>query len=204
MPPITIDTTLLKGRHVYLEFLQPAHREELRTLARDERVWEFTKTLLMGERFDPMFDAYLDTALDPAAMNGQQAFVIRQVSDGALIGMTRLYGITPADRRVEIGYTWYVPTVWGKVHNKECKLLLLQYVFETLGWFRAEFKVVGQNLRSQRAVEKIGGVKEGVLRKTGFRPDGALRDTVIFSIIDDEWAGKKEKLLQLIADCENR
>jgi RimJ/RimL family protein N-acetyltransferase len=202
--PLNIDTTLLKGRHVYLEFLQPGHRETLRILACDERVWEFTKTLLMGERFDQLFDAYFDTALDPAAMGGQQAFVIRQVADGAIIGMTRFYGIIPADRRLEIGYTWYIPAVWGKAHNKECKLLLLQYVFETLGWFRAEFKVAGQNLRSQRAVAKIGGVKEGVLRKTGFRPDGALRDTVIFSIIDDEWAGKKEKLLQLIADCENR
>ncbi len=203
MPQPVIDTSLLKGRHVYLEYLQPAHQEPLRVLARDERLWEFTKTLLLNERYDQQFDDYFNTALDPAAMGGQQAFVIRQAQDDVIIGMTRFYGIIPADKRVEIGYTWYSPAVWGKAHNKECKLLLLQYVFEVLGYNRAEFKVAGQNLRSQRAVEKIGGVKEGVLRKTGYRNDGSLRDTVIFSIIDDEWPAKKEKLLQLIADCEN-
>lgn len=203
MPLLNIDLSLLRGRHVYLEFLQPAHRETLRTLARDERIWEFTKTLLINERYDQQFDDYFNTALDPASMNGQQAFVIRQVSDNAIIGMTRFHSIVPVDKGLEIGYTWYIPSVWGKVYNKECKLLLLQYVFETLGWMRAQFKVVGQNLRSQRAVEKIGGVKEAVLRKTGFRNDGALRNTVVFSIIDDEWPGKKEKLLQLIAKGEN-
>lgn len=201
---MTIDTSLLRGRHVYLELLQPAHREPLRRMARDERIWEFTKTLLPGDGFDTMFDSYFDTALDTGAMNGQQSFVIRETASDALIGMTRFYAITPADKRLEIGYTWYIPAVWGRVHNKECKLLLLQYVFETLRFNRAEFKVVGQNLRSQRAVEKIGGVKEAVLRKTGYRPDGSLRDTVIYGIIDDEWPAKKENLLQLVAEAENR
>jgi len=199
-----IDTALLKGRHVYLELLQPGHREPLRQMARDERIWEFTKTLLLNDSFDQQFDAYFDTALDTTALGGQQSFIIRRVTDGALIGMTRFYAITTADKALEIGYTWYTPAVWGKVHNKECKLLLLQYVFETLRFNRAQFRVAGQNLRSQKAVEKIGGVKEGVLRKTGYRPDGSLRDTVIFSIIDDEWIFAKEKLLQLVAETENR
>jgi RimJ/RimL family protein N-acetyltransferase len=200
--PIAIDTTLLKGAYVYLELLLPEHREPLRGLAREERLWEFTKTLILNDSFDRQFDAYFDTALDPAALGGQQSFVIRQSRDGALVGMTRYYGIIPADKRLEIGYTWYIPSVWGKVHNKECKLLLLQYAFETLGYNRVEFKVAGQNLRSQRAMEKIGGVKEGVLRKTGYRPDGSLRDTVIFGIIDDEWPAKKENLRGQVAEAE--
>ena len=200
---MTIDPHLLKGNYVYLELLLPEHREPLRQLARDERLWEFTKTLILNDSFDQQFDAYFDVAIAPAsAMGGTQSFIIRQVKDGPLIGMTRYHGITPADKKLEIGYTWYNPIVWGKVHNKECKLLLLQYAFETLRYNRVEFKVAGQNLRSQRAVEKIGGVKEGVLRKTGYRPDGSLRDTVIFSIIDDEWPVKKEKLLQLVASSE--
>src|SRR5882724_12365292 len=126
MPDIVIDIARLKGRHVYLEFLQEAHREPLRQLARDERVWEYTKTLLLNERFDEQFDTYFNTALDTNALQGQQAFAIRQAQDDAIIGMTRFYGITPADKRLEIGYTWYTPAVWGKAHNKECKLLLLQ------------------------------------------------------------------------------
>jgi RimJ/RimL family protein N-acetyltransferase len=88
--------------------------------------------------------------------------------------------------------------VWGKVHNKECKLLVLQYAFETLGFQRAEFEVAHRNVRSQKAVEKIGGVREGVLRKHGVQADGSVRDTVVFSIIDEEWPEKKATLLQLV------
>jgi RimJ/RimL family protein N-acetyltransferase len=113
--------------------------------------------------------------------------------------MTRIYEFDAKDKRLSIGHTWYVPPVWGKVYNKECKLLLLEYTFEVLQFHRAEFRVAGQNLRSQKAVEKIGGVKEGILRKWGYRNDGSLRDAVIYSIIDEEWPAKKEKLLRLIA-----
>ena len=197
---MTIDTSLLNGRYVYLELLLPSHREPLRELARDERIWEYTKTLLLNDSFDQQFDAYFDTALDPAAMGGQQAFIMRRTADKALIGMTRFYGIIPADKRLEIGYTWYIPAVWGQVYNKECKLLLMQYAFETLQYNRVELRVMGQNLRSQKAVKKIGGLQEGWLRKAGYRPDGSLKDIVIFGIIDDEWPAKKEKLQQLIAE----
>jgi RimJ/RimL family protein N-acetyltransferase len=197
-----IDLSKLKGKYVYLEELSPAHREIIRPLAKDERIWEFTKGLLIDGNYGKMFDAYFDTALDKKAMGGQQAFVIRQVAGDAVIGMTRLYEIIPKDKAAMIGYTWYIPSVWGKVHNKECKLLLLQYIFEEWQFNRAEFRVAHQNLRSQKAVEKIGGVKEGVLRKHGYRNDGAIRHTVIFSIIDDEWPAKKENLQQLIAENE--
>lgn len=200
---MNIDISKLKGRHIYLELLSPGHRDIIRQLARDERIWEFNKMLLIDENYDKMFDAYFGMALDQQAMNGQQSFVIRGVKDDAVIGMTRLYEISEKDKLATIGYTWYVSSVWGKVHNKECKLLLLQYIFETLHFNRTELRVAHQNIRSQKAVEKIGGVKEGVLRKHGYRNDGALKHTVIYSIIDDEWPGVKEKLLQLIAESEN-
>jgi N-acetyltransferase len=198
-----IDTSKLKARHVYLELLKPAHRDIIRPLARDERIWEFNKMLLIDDYYDQMFDAYFDLALDTGVMGGQQTFVIRQVSDNEVIGMTRLYEISEKDKSITIGYTWYVPGVWGKVHNKECKLLLLQYIFETLQFMRAELRVAHQNIRSQKAVEKIGAVKEGVLRKHGYRNDGDVRHTVIYSIIDDEWPGAKENLLRLIGESEN-
>jgi RimJ/RimL family protein N-acetyltransferase len=200
---MNIDISKLKGKHVYLELLSPDHREMIRSIAKDERIWEFNKMLLIDNNYDKMYDAYFTTALDPKAMGGQQTFVIRQVNDASIIGMTRLYEINPKDKHAMIGYTWYVPSVWGKVHNKECKLLLLQYIFETWQFNRAELRVVHQNIRSQKAIEKIGGVKEGVLRKHGYRNDGAIKDTVIYGIINDEWMGVKEKLIQLIAESEN-
>ena len=197
---MTIDTSQLEGKHVYLELLSPGHREIIRPIARDERIWEFNKMLLVNERYDRMYDDYFDTAMNKEAMGGQQSFVIRSTRDQAIIGMTRLYEINQRDKSATIGYTWYIPSVWGKVHNKECKLLLLQFIFEQLKFMRAELRVAHQNIRSQKAVEKIGGVKEGVLRKHGYRNDGSIRHDVIYSIIDDEWESVKENLLQLIAD----
>jgi RimJ/RimL family protein N-acetyltransferase len=199
-----IDISKLRGKHVYLELLQPGHTEMIRPLAKDERIWEFNKGLLINENYDALFDAYLAHALDKDALGGQHAFVIREQAGNAVIGMTRLYEMSSKDKIATIGYTWYIPAVWRKVHNKECKLLLLQYVFEELKFNRTEFRVAHQNIRSQRAVEKIGGLKEGVLRKHGYRNDGSIRDTVIFSIINDEWPSKKEKLLQMIAENENQ
>ena len=199
-----IDISKLKGKYVYLETLTTHHVETLRQLAKDERIWEFTKAFAINETFDKQFADYISTASDNNAMGGQQTFVIRQTANDAIIGMTRLYEINPKDKRAAIGYTWYTPAVWGLVHNKECKLLLLQYLFEETGFSRAEFHVAHQNIRSQKAVQKIGGVKEGELRKYGFRNDGSVRNTVVFSIIDDEWEAKKENLRRLITADENR
>ncbi|MEO5594231.1 MAG: GNAT family protein [Chitinophagaceae bacterium] len=198
-----IDLEKLKGRHIYLELLAPAHIETLRQLAKDERIWEFTKAFSIDATYNKQFDEYINIALDNNAMGGQQAFVMRKTADDAIIGMTRFYEIKPKDKRVAIGYTWYIPAVWGMVFNKECKLLLLAYIFEVLGYSRAEFHVAHQNIRSQKAVAKIGGIKEGELRKYGLRNDGSVRHTVVFSIIDDEWLPKKENLIRLMAENEN-
>ena len=195
---IIFDPAALHGKSVYLQPLRREDKEELRLLAKDERIWEFTKTLMIDEGFNRQFDDYFELAIR-LPETGNQAFVIHRVNDGAVIGMTRAFMIEPKEKRLEIGHTWYIPSVWSRVYNKECKLLLLQYIFETLKFNRVEFKVAHQNIRSQRAVEKIGGVREGILRKHMIRNDGLRRDTVIFSIIDEEWPEKKQKLLQLIA-----
>jgi N-acetyltransferase len=192
------ELSLLKGRHVWLEFLSETHRDIIRPLARDERIWEYTKTLLITDTFDRQFDKYFNEALATAA-DGGRAFAIISAGDRRVIGMTRVYDVDWKVRKLTIGHTWYIPAVWGKVHNKECKLLLLRYIFGQLGFVRAEFKVASQNIRSQKAVAKIGGVKEAVLRKHSLRNDGTPSDTVIFSILDEEWPGKKEKLVQMIA-----
>ncbi|MDQ3843187.1 MAG: GNAT family N-acetyltransferase [Bacteroidota bacterium] len=204
---MNIDLNLLYGRYVHLQFLKEEHIPVLRILAKDERIWEFTKTLLIDDTYDEQFDRYITSALSNQSDGSyscglQQTFTVFRKEDNAIIGMTRYYGIDEKQKRLDIGYTWYIPEVWSKVYNKECKLLLLQYAFEILSFNRVEFHVAHQNIRSQRAVEKIGGVKEGVLRKHGYRADGSLRDTVIYSIINDEWPRKKEHLLGLIAAAE--
>jgi|HubBroStandDraft_2_1064218.scaffolds.fasta_scaffold251071_1 RimJ/RimL family protein N-acetyltransferase len=187
----------LKGSHVYLQFLTEGHREVLRPLAKDDRLWEFTKTLLLNETYDQQFDTYFNEALSLAA-KGNQAFVILAAADDRVIGMTRAYDLDRRVKKITIGHTWYIPSVWGLAHNKECKLLLLSYMFETLGLERVDFKVAGQNIRSQKAVEKIGGVREGVLRRYTLRNDGVPADTVFFSILCEEWPEKKKKLLTML------
>lgn len=134
---------------------------------------------------------------------GNKTFVIKRTTDRSIIGMTRLYEINQKEKTAVLGYTWYVPSVWGKVHNKECKLLMLQYVFEEMKFNRVELRVAHQNIRSQKAVEKLGAIKEGILRKHGYRNDGSIRHTVVYSIIDDEWPATKEKIAGLIADSKN-
>lgn len=193
-----IDISKLRGQHIYLETLTAQQIPALKELARNERLWEFTKTLLVNNTFDQQFENYIGAALDDRNTGGQHSFVIRDTPSAQILGMTRYYRIEPAHKRLSIGYTWYKPEVWGGLQNKECKLLLLQYAFETLAYQRVEFEVAHQNIRSQKAVKKIGGVQEAVLRKHGLHADGTVRDTVVFSIIDDEWPEVKEKLLALI------
>lgn len=202
-----IDISKLKGSYVYLKELSSEHIPVLKQLARDERLWEFTKTLLIDETYDQQFEKYISVALDTQgdgaySVGLQKTFTIFRREDHAIIGMTRFFGLDEKQKRVDVGYTWYLPEVWGKVHNKECKFLLLQYAFEILKFNRVGFQVAHQNIRSQKAVEKIGGVKEGIMRKHSYRPDGSIRHTVIYSIIDEEWPEKKKTLLQLIADSE--
>lgn len=199
-----IDITKLKGAHVYLKELQQENIPVLRKLAKDERLWEFTKTLLINDTYDEQFDKYIGVALLPNGEGAysvglQKTFVIFRAEDDKIIGMTRFYGLDEKQKRVDIGYTWYIPEVWGQMHNKECKLLMLQYVFEDLNFSRAGFHVAHQNIRSQKALEKIGAVREGMIRNHCFRGDGSVRHTVLFSIINEEWPEKKKHLLQLIA-----
>lgn len=200
---MNIDVSKLRGNHVYLEALSSSHKKSIFELAKDERIWEFNRMLLVNDTYDKQFDVYFAFAMNPMGRGEQHSFVIRKVDGDEIIGMTRYYELDERNKRVAIGYTWYTPAAWSKVYNKECKLLLLQYAFETMKFNRVELTVASQNIRSQKAVEKIGGVKEGVMRKHAYRNDGSQTDTVIFSIINDEWPVKKEKLLQMIAESEN-
>jgi N-acetyltransferase len=203
---MVIDIEKLKGQRVYLKELRPEYLPALKQLAKDPRLWEYTKSFIIDDSFDEQFDHYMKMAFGEQgdcifSVGLQKSFVIFRSSDDAIIGMTRYYGIDEKNKRLDIGYTWYTPEVWGRVHNKECKLLLLQYAFEVLQMNRVGFHVAHINLRSQRAVEKIGGVKEGVMRKHSYQKDGSIRHTVLYSILNEEWEGVKKNLLRLIKEC---
>jgi len=124
------------------------------------------------------------------------AFAVVDARTGRAIGSTSYLDIKPDFRFLEIGSTWYGPSHRGTAVNPESKLLLLQHAFEGLGCVRVLLKTDGRNLRSQRAIAKLGAKHEGVLRKFGIMRDGHIRDTVMFSILDDEWPAVKAGLIE--------
>ena len=107
--------------------------------------------------------------------------------------------IHPKDRKLEIGWTWLHPDYWATAINPECKLLLLTYCFETLKTIRVQLKTSDINLRSRKAIEKIGGKFEGVLRKDRIRDNGVPRNSAYFSIIEEEWESAKKNLEKLLS-----
>src|SRR5438270_12382807 len=106
---ISIDYNELKGKYVFLQALQPEHYSELCMLAKDERIWEFTKTLLINETYEEQFREYLNVPLNPANAETIRGFIIRETESNEIIGMTRFYDIDEKNKRLNIGYTWYLP-----------------------------------------------------------------------------------------------
>jgi RimJ/RimL family protein N-acetyltransferase len=126
-------------------------------------------------------------------------FVAIHLESGRVAGATRYLNIMPNDRGLEIGGTWYGPEFQRTVVNTECKYLLLQHAFETLGSIRVQLKTDLRNERSQRAIERIGAVKEGVLRNHMILPDGRIRHSVFYSILDTEWPEVKQRLEEMMS-----
>lgn len=188
---------VLPGQVVRLEPLERRHAADLLLAAADPDIWLYIPSpqpRTLGE-----VEAFIESAKRSAA-NGQEIpfAVIDQASDRA-IGSTRYLEIRPADRALEIGWTWYAKEAQRTAVNTECKFLLLRHAFEELGALRMQFKTDRRNLRSQRAIERIGAVKEGVLRKQRIMPDGYVRDTVYYSILDAEWPAVKARLTEFLS-----
>ena len=191
---MALDKAALEGRFVRLEPLQEHHRELVRPAAQHPEIFEIT-TSALGALFDP----YIDNALRRTASGHELAFVVLHKAHGRPVGMTRYLNIEEAHKRLEIGSTWYEPSVWAGVVNPECKLLLLQHAFERLKFNRVEFKTDLRNTRSQAAIRKLGAKQEGILRKHMVVADGYVRDSVLFSIVSDEWPAAKAGLEQRLA-----
>lgn len=187
---------VLAGRTVRVEPLERRHAADLLQAAADPGIWLYLpapqpKTLSDMEAFI--------AAAERHAGDGEIPFAIIALAGGRAIGSTRYLEIRPPDRALEIGWTWYAREFQRTAANTECKYLLLRHAFEALGALRMQFKTDARNLRSQRAIERLGAVKEGVLRKQRIMPDGYQRDAVYYSILADEWPAVKRGLEQKLA-----
>ncbi|AZB32661.1 GNAT family N-acetyltransferase [Chryseobacterium bernardetii] len=191
--------TILEGTHVELIPLEKEHFEELYAAAADKDLW----TLIPTDGSDKaIFYKNYKLALSERDNGNQYPFVIRHKETQKLIGSTRFFEIYPSDKKLEIGWTWITKEFWGSSVNLECKLLLLTYCFEVLKTNRVQLKTKDDNLRSRKAIEKIGGVFEGILRKDKIQNDGTTRNAAYYSILDDEWNTAKQKIETLIKEKE--
>jgi RimJ/RimL family protein N-acetyltransferase len=187
-PPAPVTLT---GRFVRLERLGEAHRSDLEAAAAedpDALRWGALQLTLMG------WESWFGEASAGVAEGRYVAWATVALDTGRAVGSTRFGDIDVPSERVEIGWTWLAPSRWRSAVNSEAKLLQLTYAFEELGAGRVALKTDGRNVRSQAAIERIGGVREGTLRRHLRMPDGFIRDTVYYSILRDEWPPIRARL----------
>jgi len=187
-----VQEVVLSGYGVSLLPMTLSHEEGLKAAAADGELWRLRVTSV-PEPAETR--AYIETALAGKRASQRLPFVVVNDEDGQIIGSTSFHDIVPAVRRLEIGYTWYAKRVQRTHVNTACKLLLLTHAFETLksnvvGWRTDNF-----NFASQRAIERLGAKKDGVIRGHALRRDGTIRDTVVYSLHAGEWPEVKAHLL---------
>lgn len=185
---MNIQPVTLTGRTIRLEPLERRHAADLAQAA-DADIFRYHG--LQPEISQAGFEAYIDTLLTRPAM---VPFAQVLIESGRAIGGTTYMDIQNANRGVEIGTTWIGRAYHGTMVNPEAKYLLLRHAFEEQGAIRVQLKTDSRNLQSQRAIEKLGAVKEGILRNHMIMPDGYFRHTVMYSITDAEWPAAKARL----------
>jgi RimJ/RimL family protein N-acetyltransferase len=190
-----IDPVTLSGTHAALEPLAREHEAAIRQAAADGELWTLWYTSVPAP---DKTTAWLDIALDMRERLGAMPFVVRDKASGDIVGSTRYFNVDAANRRLEIGHTWYARRAQRTAINTECKLLLLTHAFETLQCIAVEFRTHWFNHRSREAILRLGAKQDGVLRNHQVLPDGSKRDTVVFSIIDNEWPAVKAHLRSLL------
>ncbi|WP_449621089.1 GNAT family N-acetyltransferase [Robertmurraya sp. Marseille-Q9965] len=193
---MNIDTNVtLEGSMVCLIPFDMKDKDLLIDSIKSPEVWKYTwrevKTIEDIEEI-------IEIAARNKNESSQIPFMIKEKLTDKIIGTTRIGEIDTINRNVEIGWTWLSPAYWRTGVNTECKYLLLQYCFDVLKVIRVQFSVSGHNVRSQKAVERIGAVKEGTFRKHRIKSDGTVHDNVFYSILDNEWKEVNDKLLYLI------
>lgn len=182
---------VLESHGVRLEPLSPEHHDGLLAAAADGALWELWFTSIPEP---PKMAGYIEDARKGQADGRMLPWAVRDTASGTLIGSTRYHDIVAAIDRVEIGYTWYAAR-WQRTHvNTACKLLLLTHGFEQLGCRVIGLRTDNFNFRSQRAIERLGAKRDGVIRHHQARRDGTVRDTVMYSILAAEWPDVKRHL----------
>jgi RimJ/RimL family protein N-acetyltransferase len=190
-----MNVEVLEGKWLQLEPLQAKHKAELQVAGNDDSIFALTSHNPSGEGFELWWQNVTEMNENGSQVN----YVIRRLEDGKVIGNTRFYDIFLQNKRLAIGYTWYIREVWGKGYNFEVKYLMLEYCFEKLALNRVELVTSHLNFRSQKAIQKIGGVFEGVLRAHSVNIDGSTRNTHVFSLLKEEWTnGGKKNLFDKI------
>ena len=188
--------TVLAGDHVRLEPLRRDHLDALAAVGLDPELWRLS-TRQVATRDD--MAAYLDDALAAQAAGTALPFATVDLASSAVVGSTRFGNAAPAHGRVEIGWTWIAAPWQRTAVNTEAKLLMLGHAFGALGCRRVELKTDARNVRSQNAMRRIGATEEGTLRKHMVTASGHVRDTVYFSITDDEWPAVEARLRARLA-----
>lgn len=191
----------LTGAHARLEPLSQSHHDELVEAVRDGELWNLWYTYVPTP--DKM-RAEIDRRLDLREKGSMLPFAVIDQTTHTAVGMTTYMDIDAVNRRVEIGSTWYRKRVQRTALNTECKLLLLQHAFETLGCIAVEFRTHYFNQASRRAIERLGAKLDGILRNHRLASDGTLRDTCAYSIIASEWPTVKSHLSHQLSQTRSK
>lgn len=191
LTPVTLD-----GTHVRLEPLALRHLDGLVAVGLDPDLWRLTPSPV---RTREDMAAYIQTALDGHARGETLPFATIDKASGEVVGSTRLGNIVLAHKRVEIGWTWIAKPWQRTAINTEAKLLMLRHAFGPLACNRVELKTDARNVRSQEAMRRIGATEEGTLRKHMVTADGYIRDSIYFSITDEEWPDVEAALVAKLA-----
>lgn len=187
-----VEPVTLQARGVRLVPLGLEHEAGLRAAASDGELWKLRITSV-PEPHETR--AYIETALQTG---NRLAFAVTDAGTGKVLGSSSFHDIVPAIKRVEIGYTWYAASSQRTHVNTTCKLLMLTHAFETLGCHVVGWRTDNFNFASQRAIERLGAQKDGVIRGHALRRDGTIRDTVMYSLRAGEWPEVKAQLLYLL------
>jgi RimJ/RimL family protein N-acetyltransferase len=190
-----VEPVTLKSRGIALVPLALTHEPGLRAAAADGELWKIRVTSV-PEPHETR--GYIETALADREAGRRFAFAVTDEATGTVLGSTSFHDILPAVKRVEIGYTWYAKRCQRTHVNTTCKLLMMSHAFDTLGCHVVGWRTDNFNHASQRAIERLGARKDGVIRGHWLRRDGTIRDTVMYSLRSGEWPEVRAQLLYLL------
>lgn len=183
-----LDLPTLSSNGIILKPLTLTHASDLVKACQDGELWKINVTSVPEP--NKVID-YINTA---DSMPDRQAFVVIDERTGKAIGSTSFHDILPLTKRLEIGYTWYAKSYWQTHVNTTCKLMLLTYIFENLKYQTVGWRTDIENHRSQKAIERLGAKKDGIIRGNRVRRDGIISDTVMYSALKSEWPQVKVEL----------